>query len=245
MTAAGGSDGHVEVDAEIDLDRLEREFGPRLEAIVGRAVQVVDRQFTQLERNVERSSDRIARKIGDGYRDGAKQAVAAIRVLNQQKLEPKIDLDAAKFRRDLKDAHRTGQTFLRSNPLKLRVELENMSGLLAQLTQLDTNLRVDVNQARTAARVAHEAAQAALAAVVQPQLARDGLVKPRAAGQHPLHGEGGGVGGGRGIHRHERPAQGEPAERNRPRGPAGAREQHEGHHAETDEECRATRHEHG
>lgn len=160
MTAPGGSDGHVEVDAEIDLDRLEREFGPRLEAIVGRAVQVVDRQFTQLERNVERSSDRIARKIGDGYRDGAKQAVAAIRVLNQQKLEPKIDLDAAKFRRDLKDAHRTGQAFLRANPLKLRVELENMRGLLDQLTQLGTNLRVDVNQARTAARVAHEAAQA-------------------------------------------------------------------------------------
>lgn len=164
MSSPGGNDGHVEVDAEIDLDRIEREFGPRLEAIVGRAVQAVDRQFTQLERNTVASSDRIARTIGDGYKRGAQQAVAAIRVLNQQKIEPKIDLNAAQFRRDLRDMHRAGQAFFRANPLTVRVDVDQTA--LSNLSTGDLTIRaeVDAAQVRRSVEVAHAAAQAWLTA---------------------------------------------------------------------------------
>ena len=147
----------AQVEAELDLSQIEREFGPRLEAAIQRATRTIEQNFARLETKIDRSVERIAKSIGDGYSDGARRAVAAIRVLNAQEITAKVDVDSAKFRRDLRDMHRAGQAFLRANPLSVRISIDRSA--LDGLGPLSLEAHVDPDQVRRSAQIAHAAAQ--------------------------------------------------------------------------------------
>ena len=147
----------AQVEAELDLSQIEREFGPRLEAAIQRATRTIEQNFARLETKIDRSVERIAKSIGDGYSDGARRAVAAIRVLNAQEITAKVDVDSAKFRRDLRDMHRAGQAFLRANPLSVRISIDRSA--LDALGPLSLEAHVDPDQVRRSAQIAHAAAQ--------------------------------------------------------------------------------------
>lgn len=147
----------AQVEAELDLSQIEREFGPRLEAAIQRATRTIEQNFARLETKIDRSVERIAKSIGDGYADGARRAVAAIRVLNAQEITAKVDVDSAKFRRDLRDMHRAGQAFLRANPLSVRISIDRSA--LDGLGPLSLEAHVDPDQVRRSAQIAHAAAQ--------------------------------------------------------------------------------------
>lgn len=151
----------AQVEAELDLSQIEREFGPRLEAAIQRATRSIEQSFTRLETKIEQSSERIAKRIGDGYADGARRAVAAIRVLNQQQITAQVKVDGAKFRREVRDLQRGAQAFLRTKPLNLLVQVnrDSVDRLLNEHLGATVNVTVDEGKLKDSVRQARWTAQ--------------------------------------------------------------------------------------